>query len=137
VLEQGDDLMTGNEIVRARAIGVGYPDAGDAINLSTAGPLLRASGVPYDIRRAEPYSYYDKLDFDVAVRYNGDIYDRYLIRMDEMRQSLRILGAGIAPSAADTARRSSATSRSMPCARRAAARPTAAWRTRRGNWAIT
>ena len=91
VLDQGDDLMTNNEIVRARAIGAGYLSAADAINFSTAGPLLRASGVPYDIRRAEPYSYYDKLDFDVAVRYNGDIYDRYLIRMDEMRQSLRIL----------------------------------------------
>ena len=91
VLDQGDDLMTNNEIVRARAIGAGYLSAADAINLSTAGPLLRASGVPYDIRRAEPYSYYDHLDFDIAVRYNGDIYDRYLIRMDEMRQSLRIL----------------------------------------------
>jgi NADH-quinone oxidoreductase subunit D/NADH-quinone oxidoreductase subunit C/D len=52
---------------------------------------LRASGVPYDVRRAEPYSYYDQLDFDVAVRYNGDVYDRYLIRVDEMRQSVRIL----------------------------------------------
>ncbi|WP_374687865.1 NADH-quinone oxidoreductase subunit D [Promineifilum sp.] len=91
VLEQGDELMTNNEIVRARAIGVGYLSPEDAINLSTAGPLLRASGVAYDIRRAEPYSYYDHLDFDVAVRYNGDIYDRYLVRMDEMRQSLRIL----------------------------------------------
>ncbi len=91
VLDQGDDLITGNEIVRARAIGVGILTPEDAIALSTAGPLLRASGVPYDVRRAEPYSYYEHLDFDVAVRYNGDIYDRYLIRMDEMRQSLRIL----------------------------------------------
>jgi NADH-quinone oxidoreductase subunit D/NADH-quinone oxidoreductase subunit C/D len=91
VLEQGDELMTNNEIVRARAIGVGYLSPEDAINLSAAGPLLRASGVAYDVRRAEPYSYYDHLDFDVAVRYNGDIYDRYLVRMDEMRQSLRIL----------------------------------------------
>ncbi len=90
-LDQGDELMTGNEIVRARSIGVGYLSAEDAINLSAAGPLLRASGVAYDIRRAEPYSYYDHLDFDIAVRYNGDIYDRYLVRMDEMRQSLRIL----------------------------------------------
>ena len=90
-LDQGDDLMTGNEIVRARAIGVGILSTEDAIALSTAGPLLRASGVPYDVRRAEPYSYYEHLDFDVAVRYNGDIYDRYLIRIDEMRQSLRIL----------------------------------------------
>lgn len=90
-LDQGEDLMTGNEIVRARSIGVGYLSAEDAIAYSTSGPVLRGSGVPYDIRRAEPYSYYEHLDFDVAVRYNGDIYDRYLVRMDEMRQSLRIL----------------------------------------------
>ncbi len=90
-IDQGDELMTGNEIVRARSIGVGYLSPQDAIAYSTSGPVLRASGVPYDIRRAEPYSYYEQLDFDVAVRYNGDIYDRYLIRMDEMRQSLRIL----------------------------------------------
>ncbi|NCF65595.1 MAG: NADH-quinone oxidoreductase subunit D [Chloroflexi bacterium] len=90
-LDQGDNLMTGNEIVRARGIGVGYLSPEDAIAYSTSGPVLRASGVPYDIRRAEPYSYYEHLDFDVAVRYNGDIYDRYLVRMDEMRQSLRIL----------------------------------------------
>jgi NADH-quinone oxidoreductase subunit D/NADH-quinone oxidoreductase subunit C/D len=63
----------------------------DAIVYSTAGPLLRASGIPYDVRRAEPYSYYEHLNFDVAVRYNGDIYDRYLIRIDEMRESLKIL----------------------------------------------
>lgn len=91
VLEQADDLMTHNEIVRARSIGVGYLSPQDAIALSTSGPVLRASGVAYDIRRAEPYSYYEHLDFDVAVRFNGDIYDRYLVRMDEMRQSLRIL----------------------------------------------
>ncbi|MFN2207181.1 MAG: NADH-quinone oxidoreductase subunit NuoD, partial [Candidatus Promineifilaceae bacterium] len=48
-------------------------------------------GVAYDVRRADPYSYYEQLDFDVAVRYNGDVYDRYLVRMDEMIQSLRIL----------------------------------------------
>ncbi len=90
-LDQGENLMTGNEIVRARGIGVGYLSPEDAIAYSTSGPVLRASGVPYDIRRAEPYSYYEHLDFDVAVRYNGDIYDRYLVRMDEMRQSLRIL----------------------------------------------
>ncbi|MCA9970638.1 MAG: NADH-quinone oxidoreductase subunit D [Anaerolineales bacterium] len=91
VLHQSDELMTGNEIVRARGIGVGFLSPEDAIAYSAAGPVLRASGVPYDVRRAEPYSYYPHLDFDVAVRYNGDIYDRYLIRLDEMRQSLRIL----------------------------------------------
>ncbi len=90
-LDQGDELMTGNEIMRARSIGVGYLSPEDAIAYSASGPVLRASGVPYDIRRAEPYSFYEHLDFDVAVRYNGDIFDRYLVRMDEMRQSLRIL----------------------------------------------
>lgn len=91
VLEQGDELITGNEIVRARSIGVGVLSREDAIAYSMAGPVLRASGVQYDVRRAEPYSYYDSLDFDIPVRYNGDIFDRYMIRVDEMHQSLRIL----------------------------------------------
>jgi NADH-quinone oxidoreductase subunit D/NADH-quinone oxidoreductase subunit C/D len=91
ILDQGDGLMTNNEIVRARSIGVGVLSREDAIAYSAAGPVMRASGVNYDVRRAEPYSYYEHLDFDIPVRYNGDIYDRYLIRMDEMRQSLRIL----------------------------------------------
>lgn len=90
-LEQGHNLMTGNEIVRARSIGVGVLSAEDAIAYSTAGPVLRASGVQYDLRRADPYSYYEHLDFDVPVLYNGDIYDRYLIRMMEMEESLRIV----------------------------------------------
>lgn len=90
-LEQGDGLMTGNEIVRARGIGIGYLSREDAIATSMAGPMLRASGVNYDVRRAEPYSYYDQLDFDVPVFYNGDIFDRYLVRVEEMHQSLRIL----------------------------------------------
>jgi NADH-quinone oxidoreductase subunit D/NADH-quinone oxidoreductase subunit C/D len=66
-----------------------------AIGLSAAGPVLRASGVPYDIRRADPYSIYDRFDFDVAVRYHGDVYDRFLIRYDEIRQSIRILQQAI------------------------------------------
>lgn len=90
-LEQLDRYITNNEIVRSRCIGVGRLSAEDAIRYSTAGPVLRASGVPYDVRRADPYSYYEQLDFDVAVRYNGDIFDRYLVRIDEMYQSLRIL----------------------------------------------
>jgi len=53
--------------------------------------MLRSSGVPYDIRRADPYSIYDRLEFDVAVRYHGDVFDRYLLRYDEIRQSMRIL----------------------------------------------
>lgn len=86
-----DKYLTGNEIVRARSIGVGVLTKEEAIAYSTAGPVLRASGVPYDVRRAEPYGIYDRFDFDVAVRYNGDVYDRYLIRIDEMRESLKIL----------------------------------------------
>jgi NADH-quinone oxidoreductase subunit D/NADH-quinone oxidoreductase subunit C/D len=91
VLEQGDRLMTGNEIVRSRSIGVGVLSREDAIAYSTAGPVLRASGVQYDVRRANPYSFYPHLDFDIPVRFNGDVMDRYDIRMEEMRQSLRIL----------------------------------------------
>ncbi len=90
-IEQTNDLLTTNEIITHRAIGVGILTKEDAIAYSAAGPVLRASGVPYDIRRAEPYSIYPELDFDVAVRYHGDIYDRYLIRLDEMWQSIRIL----------------------------------------------
>jgi NADH-quinone oxidoreductase subunit D/NADH-quinone oxidoreductase subunit C/D len=90
-IDEMDGYLTNNEIVRARSIGVGTLTAEEAIAYSTAGPVLRASAVPYDVRRAEPYSYYDSLDFDIAVRYNGDVYDRYLVRVDEMRQSVRIL----------------------------------------------
>jgi NADH-quinone oxidoreductase subunit C/D len=89
-----DDLdlyITNNEIVRYRSEGVGVLTPEQALAYSTVGPVLRASGVPYDLRRAQPYSIYNRFDFDVAVRYHGDVYDRYLIRLDEMHQSLRIL----------------------------------------------
>lgn len=90
-IDELDDYLTENEIIRSRCLGVGVLTGEDAIAYSMAGPVLRASGVPYDVRRAEPYSIYDQLDFNVAVRYNGDVYDRYLIRIDEMRESLKIL----------------------------------------------
>lgn len=90
-LEQADRLMSYNEIVRARSIGVGFLSREDAIAYSMAGPMLRASGVNYDVRRAQPYSYYDQLDFEIPVFYNGDIYDRYRVRMAEMWQSIRII----------------------------------------------
>ena len=60
-------------------------------DIRSPGPVLRAAGVPYDIRRAQPYGIYDRFDFDVALRQHGDLYDNYLIRLDEIRQSLRIL----------------------------------------------
>lgn len=89
-IDELDQYLTSNEIIRARCIGVGVMPAEMAIAYSTAGPLLRASGVPYDVRRAEPYSIYDRLDFDVCTKKNGDVYDRYVIRIDEMRESVRI-----------------------------------------------
>jgi NADH-quinone oxidoreductase subunit D/NADH-quinone oxidoreductase subunit C/D len=89
--DEWTNLVVGNEILRARTVGVGYLAPDDAINMSCVGPLLRGSGVPYDIRKAEPYSYYDQIDFDVAVRYNGDVFDRLVVRIDEMWESLKIV----------------------------------------------
>ncbi len=91
VLDQGDELVTGNEIMQMRSKGVGILSREDAIAYSTAGPVLRASGVQYDVRRAEPYSYYEELDFDIPTGSNGDIFDRYMVRIEEMWESLRIL----------------------------------------------
>jgi NADH-quinone oxidoreductase subunit D/NADH-quinone oxidoreductase subunit C/D len=90
-VDELDRYLTNNEIVRSRCEGVGVLTPEQAIAYSAAGPILRASGVPYDVRRADPYSIYERFDFDVAVRYHGDVYDRYLIRLDEIRESLRIL----------------------------------------------
>jgi NADH-quinone oxidoreductase subunit C/D len=90
-VDELDLYLSGSEIVRSRMEGVGVLTPEQAIAYSEAGPVLRASGVPYDVRRADPYSIYDRFDFDVAVRYHGDTYDRYMIRIDEIRQSLRIL----------------------------------------------
>ncbi|MBE9524876.1 MAG: NADH-quinone oxidoreductase subunit D [Chloroflexi bacterium] len=86
-----DRYLTENEIVRARCEGVGVLTPEEAIAYSTVGPVLRASGVPYDVRKADPYSIYDRFDFDVIVAYHGDVYDRYIVRIEEMRQSIRIL----------------------------------------------
>lgn len=90
-IDELDRYLTENEIIRSRGVGVGVLSKEDAIAYTAGGPILRASGVAYDVRKADPYSIYDQFDFDVAVRYNGDVYDRYLIRVDEIRQSLRIL----------------------------------------------
>ncbi len=90
-VDEMDRLLTGNEVFVARMQGVNVIDAERAIQYSITGPVLRAAGVPYDIRRADPYSIYDRFDFDVALRTHGDLMDNYLVRLDEMRQSLRIL----------------------------------------------
>lgn len=93
--DEMDRFLTENEVLVSRMKGVKMIDAEDAIKYSVTGPVLRAAGVPYDIRRADPYGIYDRFDFDVAVRQNGDLMDNYLIRIDEIRQSLRILGQAL------------------------------------------
>jgi NADH-quinone oxidoreductase subunit D/NADH-quinone oxidoreductase subunit C/D len=90
-IDELDGFLTGNEIIITRCKGVGVIPPEMAISYGLTGPVLRASGVPYDLRRADPYSIYNDFDFDVAVRYNGDTFDRYLLRVDEIRQSIRIL----------------------------------------------
>jgi NADH-quinone oxidoreductase subunit C/D len=90
-IDELDAYLTNSEIVRTRCEGCGVITSEQAINMSTSGPILRAAGIPYDVRRADPYSIYDRFDFDVVVRYHGDVYDRYLVRLEEIRQSLRIL----------------------------------------------
>ncbi len=90
-IDELEQLLTDNEIIKARTIGVGYLPAERSINYSLTGPCLRAAGVPYDIRRVDPYSIYDRFDFEIPVFYGADVYDRYRVRVAEMRQSLRIV----------------------------------------------
>jgi NADH-quinone oxidoreductase subunit C/D len=90
-VDEFDTLLTKNEIIKARSQGIGVLPRDMAISYSQAGPVLRASGVAYDLRRAAPYSIYDRFDFKVITRNEGDTYARYLVRLDEIRQSLRIL----------------------------------------------
>ncbi|GIW87548.1 MAG: hypothetical protein KatS3mg108_1872 [Isosphaeraceae bacterium] len=90
-IDELDRYLSGNEILLERCRGVGVLTAEQAIALSTSGPVLRGSGVKYDIRRAAPYGIYDRFDFDVITGTRGDIYDRYLVRLQEMRQSVKIL----------------------------------------------
>ncbi|MCM3338690.1 NADH-quinone oxidoreductase subunit D [Paenibacillus sp. MER TA 81-3] len=90
-LNEYDKLVSGNEIFLARIKGVGAYDAETAIAYGLSGANLRCTGVNWDLRKDEPYSLYDRFEFDVPLGVNGDCYDRYLIRMEELRQSLRIL----------------------------------------------
>jgi NADH:ubiquinone oxidoreductase subunit D len=90
-LDELDRLLTTNEIVTVRGKGVGYLPPEDLIALSISGPMIRAAGIPYDIRKAEPYGIYDRFDFDIPTLPNGDIYDRFYIRLLEARESIKIL----------------------------------------------
>jgi NADH:ubiquinone oxidoreductase subunit D len=90
-VEEMDRMLTENEVLVARLKGIKVLDAENAVKFGVTGPVLRAAGVPYDLRRADPYGVYDRFDWNVAVRYNGDMYDNYLIRIDEIWQSIKIV----------------------------------------------
>ena len=91
VLEECSTMLTKNAIWVGRTVGLGAMSPEEAVNYGLSGPMLRASGVAYDVRKDFPYLDYETYDFDVAVGQAGDVYDRYLVRMEEMRQSIRIL----------------------------------------------
>ena len=90
-----DQLVTGNEMIKMRTVGVGVIPADKAIEYGLSGPNLRASGVEYDLRKAEPYLTYDQVEFDVPTGDDGDCFDRYIVRLEEIRQSVRIVRQAI------------------------------------------
>jgi NADH-quinone oxidoreductase subunit D len=90
-IDDYESLLSGQAIWLERTQGIGLLSAEDAIALGQSGPVLRASGVDWDLRKTQPYLAYDQVDFDVPVYPNGDVYDRYRVHMDEMRQSTRIV----------------------------------------------
>jgi NADH-quinone oxidoreductase subunit D len=94
--DEFERLLSRNEVMLTRARGVGILPRDLALSYSVTGPLLRASGVAYDVRKAEPYSVYDRFEFDIPIGEVGDVYDRYLVRVEEMRQSYRILQQALA-----------------------------------------
>jgi NADH-quinone oxidoreductase subunit D len=90
-LDETDRMLTKNGIWVGRTVGLGVMSSTDAINYGLSGPMIRASGVAYDVRKDFPYLDYETYDWDIAVGTRGDVYDRYLVRLEEMRQSVRIL----------------------------------------------
>jgi NADH:ubiquinone oxidoreductase subunit D len=90
-IEEYEAVLAGNEVFHNRTKGIGIIPPEVAKAYSVTGPILRASGSDYDVRKAEPYGIYDRFDWNVVTRYNGDSFDRYMVRIDEMRQSARII----------------------------------------------
>jgi len=95
-VDEYETLLTDNRIWKQRTVGIGVVSPERALALGFSGPMLRGSGIEWDLRRKQPYEVYDNLDFDIPVGVNGDCYDRYLVRMEEMRQSNRIIKQCIA-----------------------------------------
>jgi NADH-quinone oxidoreductase subunit D len=83
-------LLTDNPIFKERTVGIGKLSADVALNMGISGPMLRASGVDFDLRKANPYSMYEEFDFEVPVRHDGDCYDRYKVRIAELRESIKL-----------------------------------------------
>ena len=90
-VDEYETLLTDNRIWKQRTVGIGVVDPDRAIALGMTGPMLRGSGIAWDLRKKQPYEVYDQLDFDIPVGVNGDCYDRYLVRIEEFRQSNRII----------------------------------------------
>jgi NADH dehydrogenase (ubiquinone) Fe-S protein 2 len=91
LIDEVDDLLTENRIWKQRTVDIGVISSDDALNYGFSGVMLRGSGIKWDLRKAQPYDGYEKMEFDIPVGKKGDTYDRYLVRMEEMRQSLRIV----------------------------------------------
>jgi len=90
-VDEYETLLTDNRIWKQRTVGIGVVTPERALNLGFSGPMLRGSGIAWDLRRKQPYEVYDKLDFSIPIGKNGDCYDRYLVRMAEMRESNKII----------------------------------------------
>jgi NADH-quinone oxidoreductase subunit D len=90
-VDEYETLLTENRIWKQRTVGIGVVSPERALNLGFSGPMLRGSGIAWDLRKKQPYEVYDRLDFDIPIGRNGDCYDRYLVRVQEMRQSNRII----------------------------------------------
>jgi NADH-quinone oxidoreductase subunit D len=89
-IQDYENLLTKNKLWLQRTVGIGTISAEEAINCGLSGPIIRGCGVKWDLRKSNPYSGYEKFEFDIPAGKNGDVYDRYLVRVEEMRQSLRI-----------------------------------------------
>jgi NADH-quinone oxidoreductase subunit D len=90
-VDEYETLLTDNRIWKQRLVGIGVVSPERALQLGFSGPMLRGSGIEWDLRKKQPYEVYDKMDFDIPVGTHGDCYDRYLVRMEEFRQSNRII----------------------------------------------
>ncbi len=104
IVDEYETLLTDNRIWKQRTVGIGVVDPDRAKALGFTGPMIRGSGIAWDLRRMQPYEVYDRLDFEIPVGRNGDCYDRYLVRMEEMRQSNRIISQCVAWLKADSAK---------------------------------